>query len=63
MNSAANDNEAAIDSTSRGGNNTLELAPNQVKAAERGALIKQEAIKIDTANQQAVPATRFRSEP
>ena len=63
INSTANDNEAAIDSTSRGGNSKLELAPNQVKAAERGASIKQEAIKIDRANQQAVPATRFSSEP
>ena len=63
MNSTANDNEAAIDSTSRGGNSKLELAPNQIRAAERGASIKQEAIKIDTANQQAIPATRFSSEP
>ena len=61
MNSTANDNEAAIDSTSRGGNTKLELAPNQIRAAERGASIKQEAIKIDTANQQSVPATRFSS--
>tara|TARA_B100000925_G_scaffold267824_1_gene228571 strand:+ start:688 stop:966 length:279 start_codon:yes stop_codon:yes gene_type:complete len=63
MNNTANDNEAAIDSTSRGGNSKLELAPNQIRAAERGASIKQEAIKIDTANQQAIPATRFSSEP
>ncbi len=63
MNSTANDNEAAIDSTSRGGNTKLELAPNQIRAAERGASIKQEAIKIDTANQQSVPATRFSSKP
>ena len=63
INSTTNYNEAAIDSTSRGGNSKLELAPNQVKAAERGASIKQEAIKIDTVNQQAVPATRFSSEP
>ena len=63
MNNAANDNAAATDSTSRGGNNTLELAPNQIRATERGGSIKQEAIKIDTANQQAVPATRFSSEP
>ena len=63
MNSTANDNEAAIDSTSRGGNTKLELAPNQIRAAERGASIKKEAIKIDTANQQSVPATRFSSKP
>ncbi|MEC7158903.1 MAG: hypothetical protein VXW24_01280 [Bacteroidota bacterium] len=63
MNSTANDNEAAIDSTSRGGNSKLELAPNQIRATQRGGSIKQEAIKIDTANQQAIPATRFSSEP
>ena len=63
MNSTANDNEAAIDSTSRGGNTKLELAPNQIRAAERGASIKQEAIKIDTAKKQSVPATRFSSKP
>ena len=63
MNSTANNNEAAIDSTSRGGSSKLELAPNQIRATERGGAIKQEAIKIDTANQQAVPATRFSSEP
>ena len=63
MNSTANDNETAIDSTSRGGNRKLELAPNQIRATERGGSIKQEAIKIDTANQQSVPATRFSSKP
>ena len=63
MKNTANDNEAAIDSTSRGGNSELELAPNQIRATQRGGSIKQEAIKIDTANQQAIPATRFSSEP
>ena len=63
MNNTANDNQAASDSTSRGGNTKLELAPNQIRATERGGSIKQEAIKIDTAKQQAVPATRFSSEP
>ena len=63
MNNTANDNEAAIDSTSRGGNSKLELAPNQIRATQRGGSIEQEAIKIDTANQQAIPATRFSSKP
>ena len=64
MNNTANDNEAAIDSTSRGGNSKLELAPNQIRATQRGgSIIEQEAIKIDTANQQAIPATRFSSKP
>ena len=63
MNSTAIDNETAIDSTSRGGNSKLELAPNQIRATERGGSIKQEAIKIDTANQQSVPASRFSSKP
>ena len=63
MTTATDGSESSSDTTSRGGNTKLELAPNQVKAAERGASIKQEAIKIDTANQQAIPATRFSSEP
>lgn len=62
-NSEATGDESSIDTTRRGGNTNLELAPNQIKAMERGASIKQEAIKIDTAKQQAVPATRFSSEP
>ncbi|MGB1051354.1 MAG: hypothetical protein ACPGYR_04790 [Chitinophagales bacterium] len=63
MSNTANDNESSSDSTSIGGNSKLELSPAQTKAAERGAAIKQEAIKIDTANQQSVPASRFSSKP
>ena len=63
MTTAIDGSESSSDTTSRGGNTKLELAPNQVKAAERGASIKQEAIKIDTAKKQSVPATRFSSKP
>ena len=63
MANATDGSESSSDTTSRGGNTKLELSPNQIKAAERGGSLKQEAIKIDTANQQSVPATRFSSKP
>lgn len=64
MNGAASDtNQTSADSTVRGSDTKLELAPNQIRATERGGSLKQEAIKIDTANQQSVPATRFSSKP
>ena len=63
INGIADGNDSSSDSTSRGGNSKIELAPNQIRATERGGSIKQEAIKIDTAKQQSVPATRFSSKP